>query len=175
MKKCVVLVFLLSVWIHNDVKGQGFNEDNSKAITWSIFWNGSLNLESDVFNKNQWTFIGLGAYARRVYDSGIGVDVKLSYRNWKDFDRTMIPLFVGPSYTISSTGNTKLVFRAGAGPELIIGNDYSGFFGGFDVGPEVSFGIASGKAVVIGVALAQAMSFHPDSFEYLDVYAGIQF
>lgn len=175
MKKVTFVCFLIIFGIHDHVSSQVTQVDKSTDVNWSIFWNGSLTLQSDVFNRKKLTLAGLGTSARKVFSSGIGIESKLSYRNWSDFDMTVVPLLLGPSYTISSTSKSTFLVRTGVGPELILGNDYASVFAGFEIGPELQIKMNSGSAMVFGFDLAQAMSFHPNSFEYLDVYVGWQF
>lgn len=175
MKRFIITFSLLSIWINQSLISQVSEPEIMSDVTWTVFWNGSLNLETSVVNRNRFTLNGFGAKMQKVYSSGLGIEAKFSFRSWSDLDNTVIPLTIGPSYTISSSKNMTFLVRSGVGPELIIGNDYSSVFAGFDIGPEVHVSIGQRHALVLGVAFAQAMSFHPNHFEYLDIYVGWRF
>jgi hypothetical protein len=175
MKKITYFLCFLALLLQQNLISQDTGQNKSSNVNWTVFWNGSINLEEDVFNKNKLTLNGFGAKMQKSYNSGIGIETKLSFRSWSDFDRTVIPFTIGPSYIISSDNKMKLLVRSGLGPELLIGNDYASIFAGFDIGPELHINLGRKQALVLGFAFAQAMSFHPDSFEYLDIYLGWRF
>lgn len=175
MKKLNIIFSLLLLLIHLNLSSQASEQNRKTDVNWIAFWNGSLLLESDNLNRSKLTINGFGAKMQKVYNSGLGIELKSSFRSWNDFDRTVIPLTIGPSYTISSSNKMRFIIRTGVGPELILGNDYASIFAGFDIGPEIHMNIGNRHALVFGLTFAQAMSFHSGSFEYLDFYLGWRF
>ena len=176
MKKLLTISLFLTIWMHGELFCQADHMDIRSGTKWSVFWNGTLDFKSDNFERSQFTMVGFGTNVRYIFPSGIGIEARFSYRHWRGYNqRTVVPLMIGLNYTISASDKTSFLIRSGIGPEGVIGNDYSSFFAGFEIGPELQIKIGSKHFLNFGTAFAQGMSFHPDHFEYLDIYAGFQF
>ncbi|MBT8231717.1 MAG: hypothetical protein HKO66_09810 [Saprospiraceae bacterium] len=176
LKQVLKILFLFFICLfHNcDLKAQQNEIEYRLETKWSVFWNSSYRLESNVLNKNKFTAKGIGIKLLKELSPSTGIEIKLSYRNWSDFRETIIPLTIGPSFTFFSNQNNAFMLRGGVGPHGILGNDYAGFFAGFEIGPEAHLKLGN-NALIIALALAQSSSFHPSSFEYLDMNLGIRF
>ena len=175
MKKHILPFSFLILLCWTSLQAQSEIASPKTNTEWSLFWNGSLDLNSERFNSNKFTAVGFETKIHRVFENGLGIEAKFSYRSWSDSQRRLVPLLVGPSYTILSAEKINLLIRSGIGPELIIGNDYASIFLGYEIGPEFRYKIGQGSSVFFGIAFAQAMAAHPDHFEYLDLTVGWQF
>ena len=175
MKTKLTLVFAILLFAAEFLSGQSTPDDQKSGTQWSIFWNGSYDISRPNFNGSKFAILGLGISAEKIYKSGVGIQSKLSYRHWNDLDRTMVPLYVGPSYTMVSDKKSKLLLITGLGPAGIIGNDYASVFFAYEVGLERQMNIGRAGQFIAGLAFSQGMAFHPDHFEFLDFTVGWQF
>lgn len=171
-----VLIFLFIPFLSN---AQFNNSNSSQNInagwTWGIYPLKSVLLNETSQSNDAWSEFGLGVDIRYLINSHLGIESRLSYRVWNDFDRTHLPLTIGPYYQFSFTAKTSFSIFGGIGPSGILGNDYAGVFAAFETGIRVEQRILNNKKLFLGSSYGQGMSFHPDHFEYLDIFIGIQF
>ena len=147
MKNQLAIAFLVLAFTFTSPDSLSAQENENEDTQWSLFWSGSLDLGSDIFNRSKFTALGVGIKANRTFNNGLGLEAKLSYRNWSDLKRTVVPFFVGPTYTLASNDKTNLLIRAGVGPEAILGNDYSSVFFGYELGPELQIKVGNGHGI----------------------------
>ena len=143
--------------------------------SWGFYTLESAHLESTFKASDRWSGLGLGLDIGYQFKSRLGIAGRLSYRNWDDFDKTHIPLTIGPSYHFPSSTKLSFSIYGGLGPTLIWGNDYGSVFATSEVGLRLERTILQNKKIFLGTSFGQGMSFHPDHFEYLDVSLGIRF
>ncbi len=176
MNKRIYLSAILLSCIYCIGFSQSSESETDQKVEWSFYILNSAHLETlNGPENNTWSKIGLGAELKRNINSSFGINMRLSYRAWdrNGFDKRVWPLSLGPSYRFESNSNVAVELSAGAGPALIMGNDYASFFGSFDVSAAVFIPILTKKELFIRTAFAQGMSFN-SPFNYLDICLGIR-
>jgi len=148
-------------------------QQNDVQWNWSMYALESFHLESTFLNKNRPSKLGFGVDLGYEFQSGVGVTGRASFRKWDAFDKTIIPVIIGPSYRFPSTSKFSLVLYGGFGPAWIWGNDYGSMFAGSELGLRLEREL-NNKRIFLGTSVAQGMSFHPDHFEYMDIFLGIR-
>ncbi len=151
------------------------NQANNSGFSLGIYTLKSIHLESTFQSSDRWSGFGMGLDLTYQFKSGFGVATRLSYRNWDIFDKSNIPLTIGPIYRFPSTSKLVVSIYGGLGPALIWGNDYASIFANSEIGVRLERNVFNNKKLFLGTSFAQGMSFHPDHFEYLEVSIGIRF
>ncbi len=145
-------------------------------ISWSIYILNSAHLESTRSpTSDTWSDIGFGGGMMYQFDSGFGINTRISFRQWDrfGFDKSSIPLYVGPFYQFRKDSRLSFALYGGVGPALIWGNDYASIFGSFDFGVGVYLPAWSNNEVFVRAGFAQGMSFN-SGFNYLDFTFGLR-
>ena len=176
MKTRITFLSLICVFLSLNLSSQTEDISNKDKFSWGVYLLSSVHIESTgVHDPERWSGIGLGVGTYHQFDSGFGFNTRLSYRNWdrNSLDKITVPLSVGPSYRFTTQSKVEVAFYGGVGPVLIIGNDYAGFFGGFDLGTEIYFPAWSNNEIFIRAGLAQGMTFN-SGFNYLDFAVGLR-
>lgn len=175
-----LFIFLLTSFPLSHLDAQANQEhsqiqkDNS-GFYWGIYLLRSIHLETALENNSRWSGFGLGIDIGHQFRSGLGLGARLNYRNWDNFDKTLIPLSFGPTYRFPSNSKMTFFLFGGIGPAAVIGNDYASVFASLDLGMRLEWDIGNHKKFFIGSDFGQGMSFHPDHFEYVDLSIGMQF
>lgn len=172
----IYLSLFLLLFICNIGYAQTQEVESERKTRWSFYILNSAHLETlNGTDNDTWSKIGIGTELKFQINSNIGINTRLSYRAWDQFgfDKRVLPLSLGPSYRFGSKSAVGVELSAGAGPTLIVGNDYASIFGSFDVGVGVFIPVWSNKELFIKSAFAQGMSFN-SPFNYLDFCIGIR-
>lgn len=175
-----LFIFILLTTTSSSLYSQSTVSTNSSEISnshlsWSLYIVKSLHDNSSNRNEEKWSGFGLGVDLEYQFDSRIGIGGRMSFRNWGGINKVHLPLVFGPSYNLIKTSNSRIVLQSGIGPSLIIGTDYGSVFASLELGLRLERTIFANKSLILGTSFGQGMSFHPDHFEYLDVYIGVRF
>lgn len=123
---------------------------------------------------DRWTFKAFTYVLQYHLNHSWSVEMNVSFRNWSERDKLFVPITLGPSYDIELSEKLSLVPYVGFGPAAVVGNDYSSIFASFNTGARFKLQLKNNKHFIYGVNFGQGMAFHPDSFEFLDLFVGLK-
>lgn len=173
MKRIILSITIAFFLVHGVFCQSNMDDDRSN---WAIFWQGAIELNKDrEFDERELTGIGFGVEYMFEISKRLELAMDLSYLRWNDRRETFIPLRLGFRYNMTPNSETIFSIQAKAGAYGVIGNDYSGFFGGYEVGPMVSFPVMTKSRILVKLSFEQSTAFHPDHFEYIKLSLGWQF
>ena len=121
----------------------------------------------------RWTIPGLMYELGYHASKNLDFDLRFGFMNWGGYNnRLMIPLEVGPSYTLNSNDLLRVSILANIGPSIIVGNDYGSLFAIGNTGIDLTRHAQNGHNLSFQVTLGQGMLFHPDHFSFTKIGIG---
>ena len=174
LMKRTVLSITIAFFLVQGVFSQS-NMDGDRSH-WALFWQGAVELNKErEFDERELTAIGFGVEYAFEISERFDLAMDLSYMRWNDRRETFVPLRLGFRYILTPDSATEFSIQGKAGPYGVIGNDYSGFFAGYEVGPMVSFPVMTKSRILVKLSFEQSTAFHPSHFEYIKLSLGWQF
>ena len=159
--------------VHDSLLAQAQSDSKESKTKSHVYILSSAYYDDDEF-QNKGNAFGLGYDLTWTLKNNWSFGLRVNYRNWSGRDETLVPLEIGPSYTFSLSDRTSMDTFLGAGPSLIMGNDYAGFFAHLSGGFRLNYEVGS-VAMFTGASDSKAAAYHPDSFEHIDIMFGIRF
>jgi hypothetical protein len=176
MRLYLYLIFFAISGLCNRTVAQTDLSGKEDKISWSIYTLTSAHLETVKGPESDtWSDIGFGGGMTYQFDSGFGINTRINFRQWErfGFDKSSIPLYVGPFYQFRKDSKISFALYGGVGPALIWGNDYASVFASFDLGAGIYLPVWSNNEIFFQVGFAQGMSFN-SGFNYLDFSLGLR-
>ena len=125
-------------------------------------------------DNGRWSSYGFGYDLDWKLNKGWNIGLRANVRSWSDRDKFLLPVNLGIGHSFIFGNRVSIDTFVGAGPSLVIGNDYAGIFAHLSAGARFNILKLGSKELYTGVYFSQAMAFHPSPFEHLDIVFGIR-
>ena len=109
------------------------------------------------------------------FSKKVGLQLALNGHRWSKMDLLAVAAQLGPTFQLIQFNQSRIALYATAGPELLVGNDYAGFFGRTAIGIQVSPDSTKRKGIDFGLGWGQSMTFHPGHFSWIRFFVGYRF
>ncbi len=174
MKYLTVLFVLAFFTINCSLLAQHQTSDSGPKVKSHIYFMASY-FNGGRETPNRWSSYGAGYDLDFILRKGWRIGLRAHFRNWSERDKFLFPINLGPGYSFRLGEKASIDAFVGAGPGGVVGNDYAGFFAHLCAGMRLNVFKAGPIGIFTGFYYSQAMAFHPDAFEHLDIVLGIRF
>jgi hypothetical protein len=125
-------------------------------------------------DNGRWSSYGFGYDLDWKLNNNWNIGLRTNVRSWSDRDKFLLPANLGIGHSFYFGNRVSMDAFVGAGPSLVIGNDYAGIFAHLNSGVRFNILKLGSKELFTGLYFSQAMAFHPSPFEHLDIVFGIR-